>query len=89
MWWFIQQIAASKQGGYYEFKPMYVTQIPIPPASPTDKNSIETLVQKCLDSQGQGVEQWEQEIDEIVARLYGLTEAERAIIAGRDNDRRV
>jgi adenine-specific DNA-methyltransferase len=80
MWWFIQQIAASKQGGYYEFKPMYVTQIPIPPASPTDKNSIETLVQKCLDSQGQGVEQWEQEIDEIVARLYGLSAEDMKII---------
>jgi len=89
MKYFIDQIAATRQGGFTEYKPMYVSQIAIPPVSPTDKNSIETLVQKCLDSQGQGVEQWEQEIDEIVARLYGLTEAERAIIAGRDNDRRV
>jgi len=89
MWWFIQQIAASKQGGFYEFKPMYVTQIPIPPASPADKARIEALVQQCIDAQGKDVAPYEAEIDDIVARLYGLTEAERAIIAGRDNDRRV
>ncbi|ATS18944.1 hypothetical protein BRW62_09545 [Parathermosynechococcus lividus PCC 6715] len=84
MWWFIQQIAASKQGGFYEFKPMYVTQIPIPPASPADKTRIEALVQQCIDAQGKNVTAYEAEIDDIVARLYGLTEAERAIIAGRE-----
>jgi very-short-patch-repair endonuclease len=84
MWWFIQQIAASKQGDFYEFKPMYVTQIPIPPAAPADKSRIETLVQQCLDAQGKDVAPYEAEIDNIVARLYGLTEAERAIIAGRE-----
>jgi hypothetical protein len=30
LWWFIRSIAATKQGGFYEFKPMYVGQIPYP-----------------------------------------------------------
>ncbi|ATS18947.1 hypothetical protein BRW62_09560 [Parathermosynechococcus lividus PCC 6715] len=64
-------------------------QIPTSPASPADRASIATLVQQCLTAQGQAVAPYEAEIDDIVARLYGLTEAERAIIAGRDNDRRV
>lgn len=38
---------------------------------------------KCLDAKGQNVAQWEAEIDQIVARLYGLTDAERAIIEGK------
>ncbi len=48
MWWFIQQIAASKQSGFYELKPMYVTQIPIPSASEQDKRTIETIVNYIL-----------------------------------------
>jgi len=32
-WWLTQQLFASKQGGFYEFKPMYVAQVPIPPSS--------------------------------------------------------
>ncbi len=78
--WFIRQIAPTKQGGFYEFKPTYVRQIPIPPASKTEKQKIETLVQKCLDAKGQGVVEWERGIDEIVACLYGLTEEEMRII---------
>jgi hypothetical protein len=34
--------------------------------------------------QGQAVAAYEAEINTIVARLYGLTEAERAIIEGRE-----
>lgn len=82
MWWFIQQIAASRQGGFYEFKAMYLTQIHIPPASPADKARIETLVQQCLTAQGQDVAATEAEIDDIVAHLYGLTDAELQIIRG-------
>jgi len=32
-WWVTQQSFASKQGGFYEFKPMYVSQLSIPTAS--------------------------------------------------------
>ena len=56
---------------------------PIPPASPADKARIETLVQQCLTAQGQAVAATEAEIDDIVARLYGLTDAELAIIEGQ------
>jgi len=55
----------------------------IPPASPADKAHIETLVQQCLTAQRQAVAATEAEIDNIVARLYGLTEAERQIIEGK------
>jgi len=84
-WWFIQQIAASKQGGFFELKPMYVSQIPIPTAGEGDRAAIENLVQKCLEAKGQNVKQWEQEIDAIVARLYGLSEDEMKIIRGEQS----
>jgi hypothetical protein len=53
--------------------------VSIASTSPTDK----ALVQKCPAAQGKDVASYEAEIDDIVARLYGLTETERAIIEGK------
>jgi hypothetical protein len=74
----------ADKGGRLRFFRQFVEKIPIPAASPADKARIEALVQQCLDAQGKDVAPYEAEIDDIVARLYGLTEAERAIIAGRE-----
>lgn len=60
------------RGGYLRFFIQYVERIPIPDASATDRRTIADLVQKCLDAQGVGCEQWEEEIDVYVAALYGL-----------------
>jgi hypothetical protein len=71
---FYLTISAQVRGGYVRFFRQYVERIPIPLASPADKRPIEDLVQKCLDAKGQGpqVAEWEAEIDERVAWLYGL-----------------
>ncbi|MBE9059263.1 Eco57I restriction-modification methylase domain-containing protein, partial [Sphaerospermopsis sp. LEGE 08334] len=82
----VSQNAAVRQGGFLEFKPMYVSQIPIPTATEAEQKAIETLVQKCLEAKGQNCQQWEQEIDEIVARLYGLSDEEMEIIKGLNAD---
>jgi hypothetical protein len=68
------EISAQIRGGYLRYKRQYVTQIPIPPASPNDKKQIEKLVQKCLDAEGRNCEKFEAEIDKIVSMLYGLEE---------------
>ena len=44
----------------------------IPPATEEQKTAISKLAQKCIDAKGINCEKWEQEIDEIVAGLYGL-----------------
>ena len=53
-----------------------------PTAYDRDRIAIEALVQKCLDAKGQGVENWEAEIDDRVAHLYGLTAEDMKIIRG-------
>jgi hypothetical protein len=45
-----------------------------------------SLVQKCLEAKGQNVTQWEQEIDLLVAKLYGLSEEDMEIIQGVKNE---
>jgi len=83
-WWFIRQIAATKQGGFYEFKPMYVSQIPIPAATPAQQTEIEKRVEKILAQKKENpeadVSALEGEIDRLVYKLYDLTEEEIQIV---------
>ena len=62
----------ANKGGRIRLKSFYVEQIPIPPASDSEKETISKLVQKCLDAKGVDCEAWEKEIDDRVAALYGL-----------------
>jgi len=71
---FFSHTAIQRNGGYYEYKPIYVKALPIPKVSDKEKKAIEKLVQKCLDAEGQDCEKWEAKIDKIVTKLYGLEE---------------
>lgn len=84
LWWLIQQTAASKQGGFYEFKPMYVSQLPIPALSLKEKKPLIDLVGKILATKAADpsaeVSVLEADIDQLVYTLYGLTKDEIALI---------
>lgn len=80
LWWFIQRIAPTKQNGYYEFKPAYVTQIPIANVPKNKSVAISSLVDKCLNTKEYNTEEWEAEINDRVAYLYGLTAREKKLI---------
>ncbi len=47
-WWIIQQTESAKQNAFYEFKPMYITALPIPSAEDWQKEIIEKLVDYIL-----------------------------------------
>jgi methylase of polypeptide subunit release factors len=66
------EIGAQVRGDYLRFKRQYVEKITIPLPSESEKEPIIKLVQKCLDAKGVNCEEWEKEIDERVAALYGL-----------------
>jgi hypothetical protein len=76
VWNYLQQKAAvlgdAQKRGRIRLKRQYVAKIPIPLASESEKEPIIKLVQKCLDAKGVNCEEWEKEIDERVAALYGL-----------------
>ena len=80
LWWALTQTAATKQNGYYEFKPLYIRQLPIPPASAADKAKLTKLAERAAKSATAGdtaaVAKIEGDIDEIVYRLFDLTAAE-------------
>ncbi len=86
VWHFLKNICSvlgdPEKGGRLELRTIYMSKIPIPTASEPDRLAIESLVQKCLDAKGVGVKEWEAEIDDRVAHLYGLTAEEMKIIRG-------
>jgi adenine-specific DNA-methyltransferase len=81
-WWILSYLSSERQGGFIEPCAENLFQVPIPTAPKPERLAIEALVQKCLDVKGQDVEEWEAEIDNRVAHLYGLTAEEMKIIRG-------
>ena len=79
---YLQSYASPFKGGFFAYNRESMGKFPIPIATEPERKVIESLVQKCLDAKGQGVEQWEAEIDDSVAHLYGLTADEIKIISG-------
>lgn len=94
---FLKSIASTKQGGYYEYKPMYISKLPIPPTDESTKVEIIKLVEAMLQLHQQkqnatlatDIEQLEQRIaytdnaiNQLVYRLYGLTPEEIQIVEG-------
>ncbi|MCT7971123.1 BREX-1 system adenine-specific DNA-methyltransferase PglX [Laspinema olomoucense] len=82
IWFFLHEITPKLQGGALMLQTSYIKQIPIPTAPEAERLAIEALVQKCLNAKGQGVEEWESEIDDRVSHLYGLTDEDMKIIRG-------
>jgi len=77
-WWLTKQTFSGKQGGFYEFKPMYVSRIPIPSASNHQKPLIEAIVTAILapttltpePSPACGRGEWERLINGLVYELF-------------------
>jgi adenine-specific DNA-methyltransferase len=72
----------AEKGGRLRFFRQFVEKIPVPSVSLGERRVISALVQKCLNAQGHGVADWEAEINDRVAHLYGLTAEDMKIIEG-------
>jgi hypothetical protein len=86
--YFLKSIASTKQNGFYEHKPMYISKIPVfsYTAQLSVSAKIENLVQKILSLKeldpGADTAALEAEIDRLVYSLYDLTEAEIRLVEG-------
>ncbi|WP_460194626.1 Eco57I restriction-modification methylase domain-containing protein [Thermosynechococcus sp. FA-CM-4201] len=81
-WYYLKKLCTDLQNGYLQAYKENLEKIPIPNPTLEDRTILERLVQQCISAKGQGVDQWEREIDQIVAKLYGLTPEEMQIIKG-------
>jgi len=84
--WIVNHQAATRSGGFLEFKPMYVEVIPVPIAIDAQKAPIIDRVRKIVDDPDSAdISHLEAEIDRLVYALYGLTDEEIAIVEGKSS----
>ncbi|HOP48472.1 MAG TPA: TaqI-like C-terminal specificity domain-containing protein [Desulfobacteraceae bacterium] len=98
---YIHSISATKQGGYFEYKPMYISKLPIRTINFNDPTEVAlhdqmvSLVDKMLDlhkrltksrvphtteTLKRQLELTDRQIDQLVYRLYDLTDEEIKIV---------
>ena len=46
--YFIRNLGVTRNGGYFEYKPMFVSQMPVPTPKPDEKKNVELLVLEIL-----------------------------------------
>ncbi|MBD3591854.1 N-6 DNA methylase [Bacteroides sp. GM023] len=69
--YYIRQLGVTRNGGYFEYKPMFVEKLPVPANC-----SKETMlfIEACVDASD------ETAIDKTVYSLYGLTDEEKLLV---------
>ncbi len=80
--WFMGNVSSSIQQGFLRFKKVYVEQIPVPEVSPLMRRELEPRVSRLLELAGQGAEaqRLEDEVNQLVYRLFDLTADEIGLI---------
>ena len=78
-WGEIGRCCTQIQNGYQLLRNNFEKTL-VPTAGPRDREAVAELAQRCVDAGGRGaaVAEWEAEIDDRVASLYGLSARERA-----------
>ena len=72
VWEWLTANCPPLSGGALAMQRPFLSRVPVPAMSDSDRSILRVLVQKCLDARGVGCEEWEKEIDERVEALYGL-----------------
>ena len=78
--WYFRSIGVERDGGFYEYKPMFIESLPIPKINEAEQEPFIKLVDEILAAKATDAnadtEPLEWEIDRLVYDLYGLTEEE-------------
>ena len=71
--YFIRSLGVTRNGGYFEYKPMFIEQLPVPqPDNILEDKFIEIMSNKASEM--------EKEIDDLVFKLYDINEEEKFFI---------
>ena len=76
---YIKQLGVTRNGGYFEYKPMFIEQLPVPTLSEEKENEFVELVKQRLKPNSNG-EIIDNEIDKKAIGLFGLTNEEEEFI---------
>ena len=80
--WYIRGLGVTRNGGYFEYKPMFVDKLPVPELTPKQQELLGNLAKISQRNRAAGISttETERDIDSIVYTIYGLSETEIAYI---------
>jgi type I restriction-modification system DNA methylase subunit len=75
---YIRNLGVTRNGGYFEYKPMFVEKLPVPQISESAKETFVSIINDVLQQRkaGKASTQEEDECDNLIFGLYGLTNRE-------------
>ena len=75
---YIRSLGVTRNGGYFEYKPMFIEKLPVPQLTENLQSEFITLTDAVLNAikQNKNPYQLEEDIDNLVYKLYDLDEDE-------------
>jgi hypothetical protein len=80
--YYMRNLGVTRNGGYFEYKPMFISQMPVPDPTPEEREIIELLVEKILryNEKNADISSLDIELNMYIYKLYLLTEKESNFI---------
>jgi len=77
--YYVRSLGVTRNGGYFEYKPMFIEKLPVPIISEEEQNPFIKLVEE-LERKGKSDSDIESKIDDLVYHLYGISQEEKECI---------
>jgi hypothetical protein len=74
--YFIRNLGVTRNGGYFEYKPMFISPLPVPIPSKVQRQQVEILVSNIIKQNNNKRAILEKDLDKIIYELYSLTDVE-------------
>lgn len=80
--WYIRQLGVTRNGGYFEYTPMVVQQLPVPQIPEEKQKPFKSMVDIVLKNKREQLNtlELEQRIDQMIYNLYSLSNEERIFL---------
>jgi hypothetical protein len=73
---YIRNLGVTRNGGYFEYKPMFIEKLPVIEPTKSQNSSVEGIVTKILTIKNQNQSSFEEELDYYIFKIYDLTKNE-------------
>ena len=72
--WYIRRLGVTRNGGYFEYKPMFIEKLPVPRITTYKERQIFVELSENPSNHNQHI------LDKFIFQLYGLTKEESMFI---------